>query len=87
MPLPPTTDALRIGLAEPLRIGLAGLGNVGAGVAKLLADNAEIITRRANRPIAVTAVSARDRNRDRGIDLSAIAWVDDATELADATAG
>lgn len=82
MPLPPTTDALRIGLAEPLRIGLAGLGNVGAGVAKLLADNAEIITRRANRPIAVTAVSARDRNRDRGIDLSAIAWVDDATELA-----
>jgi homoserine dehydrogenase len=66
----------------PLRIGIAGLGNVGAGVVKLLAQNADLIARRANRPIIVTAVSARDRNRDRGIDLSGIAWVDDATELA-----
>jgi homoserine dehydrogenase len=66
----------------PLRIGLAGLGNVGAGVAKLLGDNADIIARRAGRPIVVTAVSARDRNRARGIDLSGFAWVDDATELA-----
>ena len=66
----------------PLRIGLAGLGNVGAGVVRLLADNADIIARRANRPVAVTAVSARDRHRDRGIDLSATCWVDDATELA-----
>lgn len=66
----------------PLHTGLAGLGNVGAGVAKLLADNADLIARRAGRPIIVTAVSARDRNRDRGVDLSAAAWVDDATELA-----
>jgi homoserine dehydrogenase len=66
----------------PLRIGLAGLGNVGAGVVKLLDQNADLIARRANRPIIVTAVSARDRNRDRGTDLSRLAWVDDATELA-----
>ena len=66
----------------PLRIGLAGLGNVGAGVVKLLDQNADLIARRANRQIIVTAVSARDRNRDRGTDLSRLAWVDDATELA-----
>ncbi|MBC7520906.1 MAG: homoserine dehydrogenase, partial [Sandarakinorhabdus sp.] len=66
----------------PLRIGIAGLGNVGAGVVKLLAHNADLIARRANRPITVTAVSARDRSRGRGIDLGGIAWVDDATELA-----
>jgi homoserine dehydrogenase len=66
----------------PLRIGLAGLGNVGTGVARLLADNADLIARRAGRPIAIAAVSARDRNRDRGIDLSGFAWVDDATALA-----
>ncbi len=69
-------------MSPPLRIGLAGLGNVGGGVVKLLAENAELIARRAGRPIVVTAVSARDRNRDRGVDLSDFAWVDDATELS-----
>jgi len=69
-------------MATALRIGLAGLGTVGAGVVKLLADNAELITRRAGRPIVVTAVSARDRSRNRGVDLGGIAWVDDATALA-----
>ncbi len=66
----------------PLRIGLAGLGNVGGGVVRLLAENTELIARRAGRPIVVTAISARDRNRDRGLDLAPYAWVDDATELA-----
>ena len=69
-------------MSTPLRIGLAGLGNVGGGVVKLLDQNADLIARRADRPIVVTAVSARDRNRDRGVDLSRFAWVDDATELA-----
>ena len=69
-------------MQKPLRIGLAGLGNVGAGVVKLLAANADLIARRAGRPILATAVSARDRSRDRGCDMAALAWVDDATELA-----
>lgn len=64
-----------------LRLGLAGLGTVGAGVIKLLETNAELITRRAGRPIIVTAVSARDRSRDRGVDLSGFAWEDDAQAL------
>lgn len=69
-------------MATPLRIAVAGLGNVGAGVVKVLRTNAELIARRAGRPIIVTAVSARERSRDRGISLDGIAWVDDATELA-----
>ncbi|KPF78945.1 homoserine dehydrogenase [alpha proteobacterium AAP81b] len=69
-------------MTPPLRIGLAGLGNVGAGVVKLLAANADLIARRAGRPIIVTAVSARDRSRDRGLDLAPFSWVDDAAELA-----
>ena len=67
--------------ADPLRIGLAGLGTVGAGVVALLDANAELIARRAGRSIVVTAVSARDRSRARGVDLSRFAWIDDATEL------
>jgi homoserine dehydrogenase len=66
----------------PLRIGLAGLGTVGAGVLRLLAANHHLIARRAGRPLQVVAVSARDRNRDRGLDLSGLEWLDDATELA-----
>ena len=69
-------------MAEPLKVALAGLGTVGAGVVKLLAKNAALIERRAGRPIEVVAVAARDRARDRGIDLSGLAWADDATTLA-----
>ncbi len=67
---------------KALRAGIAGLGTVGAGTVKLLADNAAAIAARAGRPIVVTAVAARDRTRDRGIDLAGIAWHEDAAALA-----
>lgn len=67
---------------EPLRLGLAGLGTVGTGVIRLLEENAALVTARAGRPLVVTAVSARDRKRDRGVDLSPFAWEDDMGALA-----
>ncbi len=66
----------------PLRVALAGLGTVGGGVIRLLDANRDLITRRAGRAIEVVAVSARDRSKDRGLDLSRFAWVDDTRELA-----
>ena len=66
----------------PLRIALAGLGTVGGGVIRLLDANRALIERRAGRRIEVVAVSARDRTRDRGIDLSRFDWVDDTAALA-----
>ncbi|WP_157216272.1 homoserine dehydrogenase [Flavisphingomonas formosensis] len=69
-------------MTQPLRIALAGLGTVGAGVVKLLDTNRALIERRAGRPIEIIAVSARDRTRDRGVDLARFDWVDDATALA-----
>ena len=69
-------------MTRPLSVGVAGLGTVGAGVLKLLRDNADVVTARAGRPIAVTAVSARDRTRDRGESLAGLRWYDDAVELA-----
>jgi homoserine dehydrogenase len=72
-----------MGMAQTdLRIGLAGLGTVGAGVIKLLDENASIVGRRAGRAIRVTAVSARDRTRERGVDTARFAWVDNAPDLA-----
>ena len=64
-------------MAEPLRIALAGLGTVGAGVIRLVEANAALIARRAGRPIQITVVGARDRNKARGVDLSPYLWEDD----------
>ena len=69
-------------MAEPLRIALAGLGTVGTGVIELLAANRSTIERRAGRPLEIVAVNARDRARDRGVDLSPYAWVDDMQAMA-----
>ncbi len=66
----------------PLRIAIAGLGTVGAGVIRLLNTNRDLIAARAGRAIEVIAVSARDRTLDRGVDLSGYDWEDDMTELA-----
>ncbi|MFO1068023.1 MAG: homoserine dehydrogenase [Geminicoccaceae bacterium] len=67
---------------QPLRVGIAGLGTVGAGTAKLLATHRALLQRRTGRDIVVTAVSARDRDKDRGLDLAAVRWHDDARSLA-----
>ncbi|WP_010163063.1 homoserine dehydrogenase [Sphingomonas sp. PAMC 26617] len=69
-------------MTEPLRIALAGLGTVGAGVIRLLDANGALIARRAGRPIEIVAVSARDRSKDRGVDIERFQWVDDTTSLA-----
>ncbi|MBX3563142.1 MAG: homoserine dehydrogenase [Sphingomonas sp.] len=70
-------------MTAPLRIALAGLGTVGAGVIRLLDTNGELIARRAGRAIEVVAVSARDRSKDRGVDISRFDWVDDPVGLAE----
>lgn len=80
MPPPRPTD----NDLPPLRVGLAGIGVVGAGVIRLLETNAALIARRARRPVQVVAVSARDRHRDRGVDLSPYRWEDDLGALAEA---
>ena len=69
-------------MTEPLRVALAGIGTVGAGVVRLLEENGALIARRSGRPIEIVAVSARDRSKDRGVDLSRYTWVDDTAALA-----
>ena len=69
-------------MTRPLSVGVAGLGTVGGGLLNLLHANAGIVAARAGRPIVVTAVSARDRSRDRGIDLAGLIWHDDPVALA-----
>src|SRR6478609_5400917 len=76
-------DRDRTILVKPaLKIAVAGLGTVGAGTLQLLARQAELLAIRAGRRIVVAAVSARDRRRDRGVDLSAVRWYEDAAAMA-----
>ena len=65
-----------------LRVAIVGLGTVGGGVIRLLETNSKLIARRAGRPITITAISARDKTKDRGVDLSPYEWVDDMSSLA-----
>ena len=69
-------------MTRPLSVAVAGLGTVGGGVLKLLRDNADVVAARAGRPIAVTAVSARDRSKDRGVPVAGLRWYDDPVALA-----
>jgi homoserine dehydrogenase len=69
-------------LKPALKIAIAGLGTVGGGILALLERQAELVALRAGRRIVVVAVSARDRRRDRGVDLSAVRWYEDAVAMA-----
>src|SRR5437868_6995025 len=67
---------------RPLKLAIAGLGTVGTGVLKLIAAEGERIASRAGRLPVVTAVSARDRKRDRGVSLAQMQWFDDPVAMA-----
>ncbi|MCH8951547.1 MAG: homoserine dehydrogenase [Proteobacteria bacterium] len=69
-------------MSTPFRLGIAGLGTVGAGVVKIVQAHGAALAAKAGRPVEITAVSARNRGLDRGIDLSPFGWEDDATRLA-----
>jgi homoserine dehydrogenase len=67
-------------VAGVCRIAIAGLGTVGTGVVKALTARGEDLSRRAGRDLQIVAVSARDRNKARGITVTG--WTDDPLSLA-----
>lgn len=70
-------------MADALKIGLAGLGTVGASLARILTTRANELAVTCGRAIEITAVTARDRTKDRGVDLSRVAWFDTPEEMAE----
>lgn len=69
-------------MPDKIRIGLAGLGTVGSSLIRLVEQHGDDLAVRCDSPISVSSVSARDRNRDRGVDLSGFKWFDDPVALA-----
>lgn len=69
-------------MTTPLRLGIAGLGTVGTGIVKIIRQKASLLAERAGRPVVITAVSARSKDKDRGVPLSDYAWENDPVALA-----
>ncbi len=66
----------------PLRIGIAGLGTVGAAVAQSIVSQGAALAAKCGRTLELTAVSARDKRKDRGVALTKVEWFDDPVKLA-----
>ncbi len=69
-------------MSEALRIGIAGLGTVGAGLVALVQAQQSLLERRCGRRVDIVAVSARNRAAERGVDIAAYDWCDDPLDLA-----
>src|SRR6266508_1551327 len=69
-------------MVAALKVGLAGLGTVGASVVRLIERQREELEARCGRPIEVAAVTARSRTKRRDLDLSRFRWAADAVALA-----
>src|SRR6185503_18039135 len=67
---------------QPLKLGIAGLGTVGCGLLKLLAEHGEQLARNLGRRIDVAGVSARSRSKERGVSMGSAKWFDTAAALA-----
>lgn len=68
------------GQGKTWRIGVAGLGTVGAGLLNFLSDRPDFAP--ADGRVLVTGVSARSKSRQRPVDISNLPWFDDAAQLA-----
>jgi homoserine dehydrogenase len=70
-------------MVVPLKVGIAGLGTVGAEVVRLIEAQGGALAARCGRPVRVVAVTARSKAKKRGLDLRGIAWVKNPLALAE----
>ncbi len=69
-------------MSNSLRLGIAGLGTVGAALVRIVQEKHDMLTARCGQSVVVTCVNARSKSKDRGVDLSNLTWIDDPVELA-----
>src|SRR5262252_6581473 len=69
-------------MVAPLKVGIAGLGTVGAEVVRLIEEQGRALSARSGRGVRVVAVTARSKSKKRGVDLRGINWAKNALELA-----
>src|ERR1700743_3930735 len=70
-------------MVAPIRVGIAGLGTVGAEVVRLIENESRALSARCGRGVRVVAVTARSRAKKRGVDLRGIEWAKSPLALAE----
>jgi homoserine dehydrogenase len=68
---------------DPVTIGLIGLGTVGTGVARLLTDHADRITRRTGRTVRWTWAAVRNPQKPRDVNLDGVRITTDVAQVID----
>ena len=58
-----------MGASDSINVGLIGLGVVGSGTYRVLAENADAIARKVGRPVRVTKVAVRDLDKPRAAEV------------------
>ena len=69
-------------MSQPLKLGVAGLGTVGAGLVQLLHEHGARMASALGRSVEIVGVSARQRQKNRGLALEGIAFFEAAERLA-----
>src|ERR1700743_168211 len=69
-------------MVAPLKVGIAGLGTVGAEVVRLIEQQGRALAARSGRGVRVIAGTARAKVKKRGVDLRGVAWAKNALDLA-----
>src|SRR6478609_8600616 len=69
-------------MVAPLKVGIAGLGTVGAEVVRLIEQQGRALSARCGRGVRVVAVTARSKAKKRNLDLRGIGWARNALELS-----
>ncbi|TMJ88496.1 MAG: homoserine dehydrogenase, partial [Alphaproteobacteria bacterium] len=69
-------------MVAPLKVGIAGLGTVGAEVVRLIEQQGRQLSARCGRGVRVVAVTARSKVKKRGLDLRGIGWAKNPLALA-----
>ena len=65
-----------------IRVGIIGLGSVGQGVVKILNDNISLIKKKTNAKISIIGVSAKNKNKQREVQIDTYQWYDNPISLA-----
>src|SRR3954462_14629710 len=69
-------------MVAPLRVGIAGLGTVGAEVVRLIEEQSRTLSERSGRGVRVVAVTARSKAKKRSLDLRGVDWAKSPLALA-----
>ena len=66
---------------DEIKVGLIGFGNIGAGVVRLLQDNADTVQQKVGRRITLKRIADLDITSDRGVAVDPALLTTNVTDI------